>query len=121
MGLKTTSLINEGHVASCGASDLQRDDRVASIAWTRGPRDQDFNTWLKFLLSELIATVDHKFGRFRSHAIDGLLETSLLLDQNPTDDQVKASLHRGISIVHQKSDGHHAKTPIHQKTHNLDR
>ena len=91
------------------------------IAWTRGPRNQNFNTWLKFLLSELIATVDNKFGQFRSHAIDVLLETSLPLDQNPTDDQVKASLHRGISIVHRKSDGHRAKTPIHQKTHDRDR
>ena len=83
--------------------------------------DHRLNTCSKSGVSDLITTVDNKFGRFRSHAIDGLLETSLPLDQNPTDDQVKASLHRAISIVHRKSDGHRAKTPIHQKTHDRDR
>ena len=58
VGLKTIYLICAGHVESCGASDRQRDDRVASIAWTRGPRDQIINTWLKSCLSELISVVD---------------------------------------------------------------
>ena len=70
--------------------------------------------------STLFVAVKRRYRWTLHVAIDGLLETSLPLDQNPTDDQVKASLHRGISIVHRKSDGHRAKTPIHQKTHDRD-
>ena len=46
-------------MAAFRASDDLRDESVAWIQWTRGPRDQDQRTWRKNHLSESIITVDH--------------------------------------------------------------
>ena len=57
-GTKSLSFnLISSHVEHRGASDRQYDDRAASIAWTRGPRDHRFNTCSYMVLGETICAI----------------------------------------------------------------